>query len=250
MKEVVLVTGAGKGLGRVIAKTLLDKGLIVYGTYRSSDKSKIRGVTYLKMDVTSDKECKSTVAKILKEEKRINILINCAGITVSGPTLDYSSDDFMRVLDTNVVGAFRLIKFAQNSKLRLIINITSLNGFLSLPNYGLYSSSKFAIEALGKALKCELQPKVKVVNIAPGALHNKNQAKKMTRKPIRERFPLVNFLLPLTKMEDVAGVIVKLIDKKSVPSRIIVGRDAMIINIFQKILPQFVLDKLFANMTK
>jgi NAD(P)-dependent dehydrogenase (short-subunit alcohol dehydrogenase family) len=245
MKKVVLVTGAGRGLGKVIAQTLLDKGFTVYGTYRTSDQSLIKGVEYLKLDITSDEECERIINRIITKENIVDVLVNCAGVSISGPTLEYTADDFKRIFDINTIGAFRLIKLLSKHGLSLVINITSLNGFLSLPNFGLYAASKFAIEALGTALRYELSPSIKVVNVAPGALLNENSANKFVHKPVRNKFPFLNKIIPLTKMSTVAKVIVGLIDKKKVPGRVIIGRDAKIINLLQKILPAGVLDRLF-----
>lgn len=245
MKRIVLITGAGKGLGKVIAKEFLDSGFNVYGTFRSSDKHFIAGIKYLKLDITSDSECEKVVKQIISIEKKVDILINCAGISISGPTLNYTPEDFKIIFDTNVIGAFRLIKLLSKYKLKLVANITSLNGFLSLPNFGLYAASKFAIEALGTALRYELFPSIKIVSVAPGALLNENSVTKMVHKPVREKFPIIGWLLPLTKMSEVAEIVVDLSDRQNLPARIIIGRDAKIINIFQKILPARLLDQVF-----
>ncbi|HBP51568.1 MAG: 3-oxoacyl-ACP reductase [Candidatus Woesebacteria bacterium GW2011_GWE1_45_18] len=250
MKTVVLITGAGKGLGRVIAEACLEKGFVVYGTYRTSGDSPIKGVNYYKLDITSDDECKKTILKVIKKEKIIHVLINCAGVTISGPTLNYTADDFLNLMDTNVGGAFRLMKYLSPYKPRLIINVTSLNSFLSLPNYGLYAASKFALDAIGTAIRYELNPSTKVVNVAPGALLNENPVAKMVHKPVREKFPLLNLIIPLTKMRTVANEVIKLIGKEKVPTRVYVGRDAKMISFMQKVLPERVIDRLFLFLWK
>lgn len=245
MKTVVFITGAGKGLGRVIAEVCLQKGFVVYGTYRTSGDSFIKGVNYLKLDVTSDNESRKAVLKVIKKEKIIHVLINCAGVAISGPTLNYTANDLLKLMDVNVGGAFRLMKYLSPYKPRLIVNVTSLNSFLSLPNYGLYAASKFALDALGTAIRYELSPSTKVVNVAPGALLNENSTAKMSHKPVREKFPLLNLIIPLTKMKTVANEVIKLIGKKDVPARVCVGRDAKIISFMQKVLPGCVIDRLF-----
>lgn len=250
MKTVVLITGAGKGLGRVIAETCLEKGFVVYGTYRTSDNSFVKGVNYLQLDVTSDDECREAILKVITREKIIHVLINCAGVTISGPTLSYTADDFLKLVDTNAGGAFRLMKYLSPYKPRLIVNVTSLNSFLSLPYYGLYAASKFALDALGTAVRYELNPSTKVVNVAPGALLNENLTAKMLHKPVREKFPLLNLIIPLTKMKTVANEVIKLIGKEAVPARVCVGRDAKIISFMQKVLPGCVIDRLFLFLWK
>jgi len=244
-EKIILLTGGNSGLGKIVAQYLVSKGHIVYGTSRTNTLSEIDGMHLLKMDITSDTECKGAINSIMTKEKRIDVIINNAGITLSGPTLEFSVDDFKNILDTNLIGAFRLLRAAIAFPVnpRLVINITSLNGFLSFPNFGLYSASKFAMEALGLALRYELASSTKVVNVAPGALREES-IKKMAHKPARDKFFLLNWLMPLTSQEDVAIVIDKLINSSSVPPRVLIGRDTHIINIMQKLLPIFIIDKI------
>ena len=244
-QKIILITGAGSGLGKSIAEKLICKGHVVYGTYRTNNDMKIVGITFIKSDITSEKDNQDLIKKILQKEKQIDVIINNAGMTLSGPTLSFSAEDFQKILEINVIGPFRLMKIACSSKIRpsLIINITSLNAFLSLPNFGLYSASKHAMEALGLALRYELAPQTKIVNVAPGALKREG-APKMPHKPAREKFPFLNWIIPLTSQKDVAKVIVNLIDASNVPRRVIVGRDAQIINLMQRILPSFIFDRI------
>ena len=250
-KKVILITGGVSGLGKIIAQRLLSKGHIIYCTSRNVNSSEVDGVQFLKLDVTSDNGCKDVISKIIENEKRLDVIVNNAGITLSGPTLGFSVDDFKKILDTNVIGSFRLIKAAclLTSKPSLVINITSLNGFLSFPNFGLYSSSKFAMEALGLALRYELAPTTKVVNVAIGALLSES-SRKIPHKPAREKSLLLKWLLPLTSPEDVSVVIDKLIHASSVPPRVLIGRDAYIVNMMQKMMPFSFFDKVIFYIWK
>lgn len=247
--KVILLTGACGGLGKIVAKYLVSRGHKVYGTSRNANSVAVEGSHLLLVDLTSDDDCTSAIETIISKEGRLDAIVNNAGITLSGPTLEFCADDFKRILDTNVIGSFRLIKAAYSfpAKPELIVNVTSLNGFLSYPNFGLYSASKFAMEALGLALRYELAPSTKVVNVSPGALHTEKLTK-MSHKPARERFLLLKWLMPLTLQEDVATVIGELIDANSVPLRILVGRDAHIINFLQKLLPSIIFDKIIFHI--
>ena len=211
MRKIVLVTGAGKGLGKVIAQSLVKHGYKVYGTYMSSDTSMTTGVIYQKLDITSDSSCNRVIKEIIEKDKKIDVLINCVGLTLSGRITEFSSSDFKRILDVNVVGAFRLSKEILPYKPKLIVNVSSLSGFLSLPYFGLYSASKFALSALGDSLYYELYPQTRIVTVFPGALQNENSIKSMKHKPVREKYPLINSLMPLTKMTDVAEEIFNLV---------------------------------------
>ena len=244
-KKVILVTGAGSGLGKSIAEELINKGHIVYGTYQTNSDTKANGITLIKSDITSKNDNQALIEKILQHEKQIDVIINNAGITLSGPTLNFSVEDFQKILDINVVGPFRLIKMAFSSKTKpsLIINITSLNAFLSVPNFGLYAASKHALEALGLALRYELAPRTKVVSVTPGAL-KKEGPTRMSHKPAREKFPILNWIIPLTSQNKVAKIVANLTDTPSIPRRVIIGRDAQIINMMQRILPSFIFDRI------
>lgn len=244
-KKVILITGGSSGLGKKIAKHFVSVGHIVYCTSRRIKSIKFDGINFIELDVTSDYECQNVITKIIKNEKRIDVIVNNAGITLSGPTLEFSVDDFKKILDTNVLGSFRLIRslYLHTPKPNLVINITSLNGFLSFPNFGLYSASKFAMEALGLALRYELAPTTNVVNVAIGALIS-DSSKKMPHKPAREKSLLLKWLLPLTDPNNVSTVLDKLINAPSVPARVLIGRDAHIVNILQKLVPSYLFDKI------
>lgn len=244
-KKIILLTGANSGLGKVIAKHLLSKGYIIYGTSRNAGLQDSDNIRWLTVDINSDDDCMNAIRTITAKEGRLDVIINNAGITLSGPTLDFSSSDFKGILDSNVIGPFRLFKaaYSQVIKPSLVINITSLSGIMSYPNFGIYSASKFAMEALGFALRHELSPTTKVVNVAPGAIESET-TKPMAHKPARERIPLLKLLMPLTRREDVAKVISKLIIASSVPPRVLIGKDAHIIHLLQKLLPLIVFDRL------
>ncbi len=244
-KKTILITGGASGLGKVIAQRLARGNHTIYCTSRKDEFSAAENIHFLKMDITSDADVKAVVNEIMIKEKRIDVVINNAGITLSGPTLEFSPDDFKKILDTNVIGSFRLIKeiFSFPPKPQLVINITSLNGSLSFPHFGLYSASKFAAEALGLALRYELSPTTQVVNVAPGALLAES-SKKMSHKSAREKIKLLNWLMPLTSQEDVAKKIKSLIHARSVPAKVLIGRDAKIINMMQKFLPFSVFDRI------
>ena len=243
-RKVILITGGGTGLGKIIAQHLLSQGHVVYSGSRKNT-SETAGIKHVQLDITSDIQVKNALSQIVRKEKSIDVIINNAGVTLSGPTLNFSVEDFKNILETNVIGSFRLIKTASelSKKPSLIINITSLNAFLALPNFGLYCASKFAAEALGLALRYELGPKIQIVNVAPGALFFESK-NKISHKTAREKFPLLNWIMPLTYPSDVAIAINKLLNSQTVPARVLVGRDAKIINLMQKLLPFSVFDRI------
>ncbi len=245
MKNVVLITGGASGLGKEIAQAFLRRGCVVYSASRTKEVSAEENLRYVKMDITSDTDIESAIKYIFDQEGQIDVVVNNAGVTFSGPTLRFSTEEFRTILDINVVGSFRLLKaiFHFEKKPRLVVNITSLNGFFSFPNFGIYCASKFAAEALGLALRYELGATTQVVNVAPGALLAESK-KPLTHASARERIKLLGWLLPLTSMPMVAEKVVSLMNRNKVPNQILIGRDACLIYFMQKLLPRSVLDRI------
>lgn len=247
MKKVILVTGANSALGKLIVKAFLGQPATIYASARDPHEiEENANVVPVKLDITNDNEVKSIISKIIKEEGRVDVLINNAGYTVSGEEISFEVGEFLRILDTNTVGAFRLIKevvpYMKRQRSGRIINLTSLNGLVSFPGFSLYSASKHALEALGDSLYYELAKyKIGVTNVVPGAISMDREAKgNMAHKPAREKFKILYFLLPMATGEKVAEVIKNVALSTNPPSRIILGSDAKIIFFLWRFLPNFV----------
>ncbi len=173
MKKVILVTGASSGLGLATANALAAKGHTVYGTSRDIKRIKDVSFTPLQMDVTSDESVTAGVAKILKAEGRIDVVVNNAGNGITGPLYAMPVDAAKKQFEVNFFGVVRVCSAVLpgmiERKQGLVINIGSLAGLFGLPYQGLYSASKFAIEGYSQSLRMELQNTgVKVSVINPG----------------------------------------------------------------------------------
>ena len=129
-----------------------------------------------------------------------------------------------------------------------IINITSLNALLALPNFSTYCASKFALEALGLSARYELiRHGVRVTSIAPGAIAHDGggeRAKPLPHRSARERFWIIRTLMPMITQETICRVVAKTIERRSPPAEIIVGRDAWITTSLQRFLPRVLWDRL------
>lgn len=262
MKKVILITGCSSGLGKCLAELLSQKGNLVYAGIRNDEERRKLTLQWksqstlfpIKLDITSDKECADVVAKIIKEQKKIDVLINNAGYTLSGPVENFKSSDLMNLLNTNVVGSFRLIKevtpFMKEKKSGHIITITSLNGLVALPNFSLYCSSKFALEGLTRSLVSEFAKyNINITNIEPGAMRGEvspDKEKKLSHKPARERFAILKILLPIVTIETVAQKINEVIEMQSPPTSVLVGNDARITTLLQRFLPTSLWNKLLS----
>jgi hypothetical protein len=169
---IILITGVSSGFGRATAQRLASEGHTVYGTCRR-DVEPIKGVTYIKAEVTSDEDCRAAVQKVLDEQGRIDVFINNAGMGIGGP-LEFSSlEQAQRQMDVNWMGMVRFLHYVlpamRAQKGGKIICISSIGGLMGLPFQGLYSASKFAIEGYCEALRLEVkQHGIKVVVVEPG----------------------------------------------------------------------------------
>ncbi|MBS3739497.1 SDR family oxidoreductase [Mesohalobacter halotolerans] len=173
MPKVVLVTGASSGLGQAIAEYLVKQNYTVYGTSRHPKSDEVNGVHFLSLDVTEPDSIKSCIDKIISKEKHLDILINNAGVGITGPMEEVPQNEAKAHFNTNFFGPLNLINtvlpFMRKDKQGLIINITSIAAHMGLPFRGMYSASKSALAKATEAYRMELkQFNIKMVNLAPG----------------------------------------------------------------------------------
>lgn len=178
MKKVVLITGASAGMGKETAKLLVTKGYIVYGAARRLNKMEDlqrQGVKLLAMDVTDDQSMQEGVNHIIREEKRIDVLINNAGFGSYGAVEDVAIADAKYQLDVNLFGAARLIQLVlphmRKQRFGKVVNISSIGGKIATPLGAWYHASKFALEGLSDALRNEVkQFGIDIIIIEPGGI--------------------------------------------------------------------------------
>ncbi len=163
MAQVVLITGASLGIGKVTAEQLARAGYRVFGTSRTLRPS-TNGVTFLPLDVTDRASIDACVKEVIAQAGCIDILINNAGLVgvVGGPE-EVSDEQWRRVLETNVLGVVAMVRAVlpgmRDQGSGLIINISSLAGITAAPYYfGPYIASKHAIEGYTESLRGEVKP--------------------------------------------------------------------------------------------
>jgi len=173
MNKVVLITGGSSGIGKAIGEYLFHKGYTVYGTSRNPEKVVNSVFPLIALDVRNKESIKHAVEKVISISKRIDVLINNAGVGITGPIEETPTDEMRNNFETNFFGPIEVMKSVlpqmreQNSG--LIINITSIAGYMGLPYRGIYSASKGALELVTEAISIEVKPfGVNMVNIAPG----------------------------------------------------------------------------------
>jgi NAD(P)-dependent dehydrogenase (short-subunit alcohol dehydrogenase family) len=174
--RTVLITGAGRGIGRATAVHLAHAGWRVYAGVRTDVAAKeLAAESDLIMPVELDVTIPEHLSALDHElPDRLDALVNNAGIAVAGPVETLSADDMHRQFDVNVVGPLALTR-AVLPRLRRargrIVFISSINGRVSFPFTGMYHASKYAIEAIADCLRVELRPfGVQVALIEPGVI--------------------------------------------------------------------------------
>jgi NAD(P)-dependent dehydrogenase (short-subunit alcohol dehydrogenase family) len=170
---VALVTGASSGIGRATAGALARAGYRVFGTSRKAAAANADGITMLVCDVTDDASVQGTVAEVLKQAGRIDLLVNNAGIGLLGGAEESSTAQAKALFDVNVFGVMRVTNAvlpAMRARGRgRIINMSSILGLIPSPYNALYASTKHAIEGYSESLDHELRTLgIRVLLIEPG----------------------------------------------------------------------------------
>lgn len=173
MKKVVLITGASSGIGKRIAEYLSEKEYTVYGTGRNPKITESMNYELIPLDITDTALISKAVDYIIENEGRLDILINNAGKGITGPIEETPLAEIKAAFDTNFYGLINLTKAVlpqmRQQKSGLIINISSIAGYMGLPYRGIYSASKSSVSVLSEALSAEVkQFGIKIVDVAPG----------------------------------------------------------------------------------
>jgi 3-oxoacyl-[acyl-carrier protein] reductase len=182
--KVVLVTGAGRGLGREIALAFARSGADVVVTART--QAAIDAVAAeiedfggralaVASDVTRKDEVQAAVGRAVQEFDQIDILVNNAGVAVYGPFVEQDLADWRAMIDTNLIGTMLCTHAVLPAMLRrgegLIINIASVAGIHGLPNEAGYCAAKHGVKGFTDALAVELKDKgVRVCGVYPGGM--------------------------------------------------------------------------------
>ncbi|OJJ23645.1 hypothetical protein BKI52_04590 [marine bacterium AO1-C] len=182
--KTILITGASSGFGKLLTEHLSAKAQYrVIATMRNTQTSnnevknelgKLLNVEVLELDVTSEQEVNTVIQQVLQKYQFIDILINNAGVFGGGLLEAHSITQVQKLFDVNVYAPLRLMKAVLPSMRKqqngLIINLSSMLGFFSIPLNSVYCASKFALEALVTGSYGELiQKGVENILVEPGS---------------------------------------------------------------------------------
>ncbi len=178
-EKVWLITGASQGLGLEMVKYLLAQHQIVIATTRNKDKfdSSVRDnhrLEIVNLDLNSDHQVNDTIGRIANKYGSIDVLINNAGYGIVGAIEECSSEEIENVIAINVLATLRMIRsvlpYMRKRHSGHIINLSSMAGLLSSPGWGIYNTTKYAVEGFTEALYHEVKDLgIKVSMLEPGA---------------------------------------------------------------------------------
>ena len=182
---VTLITGCSSGVGRACALHFASCGHRVYASMRepeSGDAGLLAAhagtpaeIQIVRLDVDARASVADAVAQVLEREGRVDVLINCAGVTADGPVEEAGEGLFRQAMETNFFGPLRVIQAVlpgmRERGSGAIVNISAIHGRMTFGGRGAYAASKHALEAMTEALALETAGfGVRVILIEPGFL--------------------------------------------------------------------------------
>ena len=166
-KRVWFITGASRGLGALIAQAALAGGNAVVAAGRNVDAIAERlgespALLPVALDVTSEAQAKAAVDAAVEKFGRIDVLVNNAGFGLLAAVEESSDADVRRMYDTNVFGLLNVTRAVlpvmRKQRSGHVVNMSSIGGYRAAAGFGVYSSTKFAVEGITEALHAELKP--------------------------------------------------------------------------------------------
>lgn len=182
--QVALVTGAGRGIGRAIARALGAAGAhVVVAARRQKEIEAVAKEIVAAggqamsqpLDIAQEDQVDAAFAQVREKLGRLDVLVNNAGIGRFGPLADFASEDLKQVVAVNLLGTFWCCQQAMRlmipQRRGYIINISSVVGFKGYPNQAAYTATKHAVMGLTKSLAVEAQPHgIRVSAVLPGGV--------------------------------------------------------------------------------
>lgn len=266
-RKVVLITGGSSGIGKSIGTYLTSKGFKVYGTTRNpKNYPDFDAFELLQLDVRLPESIQKAVSEIISKEGKLDVLVNNAGVGITGPIEETPHEEILNVFDINFHGPVHVMKAVLPQMRKQgggkVINITSIAGYMGLPYRGYYSAAKGALGILTEALNMEvkdfgvsisnLAPGDFATNIAAGRYHVPVTEDSAYQKPYQKTLDLINEHVdsagdPIQVAEKVYAIIQKRNPRIHYP----VGEFTQRLSLFlKKILPDKLYEKLLLNHYK
>ncbi|OKZ57275.1 MAG: 3-ketoacyl-ACP reductase [Clostridium sp. 26_21] len=230
MEKVILITGASKGIGREIAEKLTQKGYQVIANYNKSEKKaqelkeEYPNIDIYKADVSKREEVQKMIEYIINKYKKIDVLINNAGISSSGLFTEVTDEEWNRIINNDLYSVFCTTQEVLSNmimrKQGCIINISSVWGLVGSSCETIYSVAKAGVDGMTKSLAKELGPSnIRVNSIAPGIIDTDMNVNYTVEEieAIKEEIPLEK----IGKKTDISKCVEWLIDDEYTTGQII-----------------------------
>lgn len=258
----IIITGTSTGIGFALAEYFGKKGHQVYGLSRKNTESDF--FKTITTDITNHSQVENAISEILKKEKRIDLLINNAGMGMVGAVEDSKKEEILKLFNLNLVGAVQMMTGVlpkmREQKSGKIINISSIGSEMGLPFRGFYSASKSALDKVTEAIRYEVSPwKIDVCTLHLGDIKTKiaeNRVKTEVSEPYKKTFEKVYALMNShvddgSEPVEVAEYIEKLLGKKTWKAHYYFGKFGQKIGVPLKwILPQNFYENLMKKYNK
>jgi NAD(P)-dependent dehydrogenase (short-subunit alcohol dehydrogenase family) len=256
-RQVAIVTGASAGIGEATARALHAAGYRVFGTYRKPPGSRVSGVEYVVLDVTSDESVKAAVAQVLEKAGRIDLLVNNAGVGLIAGAEESSLEQAKSLFDVNLFGVIRMTNAVLPTMRRQgagrIVNLSSVMGLIPAPFMALYGASKHAVEGYSESLDHEIRGSgIRVVLVEPaytrtsfeGNVYRADQQLEVYR-PARSNAEAVmrDAMKAADSPELVASAVVKASTAADPRGRYTAGRTARQVSLLRRFVPAAAFDK-------
>lgn len=247
--KVILVTGASRGCGRLIVEQALARGHSVVATARDPRGLVERyrdhpTVLSVALDVTDEAQAHAAAMAAMECFGRIDVLINNAGYGLVGAVEEASGKEIEAIYRTNVFGMLAVTRavlpYMRRRRTGHVINFSAVGGYVSHAGWGVYCSTKFAVEALTEALVQELQPVgIHVTAVAPGhfrtdfldpkslSISSRNLEDYRATAGVMRQLSAVANRTQSGDPAKLATVLMNLIDMPNPPTRLALGRDAI-----------------------
>ena len=251
--RVAVITGAGSGIGRATALALARRGchlaladIDAVGLKETAGMLSTLGVrvTSHVLDVADREAVRALPAQVYAAHKRVDILVNNAGVALGGTFEQVSEDDFEWLMDINFNGVVRMTRaflpYLRKSDEARVVNVSSIYGIVSPPGQSAYSASKFAVRGFSNALRHELEGSTVGVSVVhPGGVataiaRNARMPQDAPQEDIERGRKIAEKLLRLAP-ETAGEIIAAGIERRQ--ARILVGNDAKIVSILERLAP-------------